>query len=432
MKISFDHKRSGFMSDVAYRRRLIAFLVFMAVLTAIPSAAGQGFSNARSLGMAGSSQFSDVPIEAAHYNPANLGLPGRSNYSLQLLSVTAEAANNSFSLSDYNKYNGAYLTAQDKEDILDKIPTDGLNADIAVAASALSCSYGSLAFTSEVVGGGRGFLAREPIELILMGNRIGDPVSAQGTRGNGWSALSLGLSYGRQIHQSAALTLAAGASVRYLRGLAYFDMSELAADMITAPHGFTGSGGLKIMEGGGASGYAVDVGLAGTVRGTKVGLVARNLLASLNWNRGTKGTQYTFSFTNLTAENAADDTILVSSDEELPVASFTSRPPLEFTFAASRCFGSYLTSIAWRQGFENTAFVTTSPRLSAGVEYPLFSYLSVRSGLAVGGTDGPAIALGAGTKTGRFYFDIGYATASCLLPWNGNGGSLAVSSYLKL
>jgi hypothetical protein len=391
---------------------------------------GQSPSSARSLGMAGSYLTLASNCEAASVNPANLALPGRKNYSLKLFSLSGQASNNSFSLADYNKYNGAYLTTADKEDILAKIPQDGLALDFVAAASALSFSVGAFAVTAEVVGGGKGTLPKDPIELALMGNKIGEPVTADGSGGAGWGAAAIGLSYGRKIVSLHGWDLAAGGSFKYLRGLNYYAVEGLSAQAVTLATGFAGSGGLTTIESQGGSGYAVDLGFTAQGTHAQYGLVFRNLLATINWNRQLAKTVYAFHFENVTVDNAGDDSLWTSEESQAVIGAFRSRPPLEVELGGSRRFGKLLTSVNLRQGFEKAAFVSKNPRLALGVEYPALKVLDLRSGLAVGGADDFSAAAGLGLNLGPFHLDLAYASSSRIVPWGGKGGQFAVSTIL--
>ena len=66
-----------------------------------------------------------------------------------------------------------------------KVGNDAANA----AASALSFSVGYFAVNFDAVGGGRGNLSKDPIELALMGNKVGEVVTADGSGGDSWAAL---------------------------------------------------------------------------------------------------------------------------------------------------------------------------------------------------------------------------------------------------
>ena len=110
--------------------------------------------------------------ESAHFNPANLGLSGGPIFSLSFLSLGLGLANNSFTVSDYNRYNGSYLSDKKKKTILGKIPSSGLSLDSRAKFGLLSLSYRNYAFFIEGSGTSKITLPRDPFELILYGNEL--------------------------------------------------------------------------------------------------------------------------------------------------------------------------------------------------------------------------------------------------------------------
>ncbi len=110
--------------------KLVTGLLTLAVIICAPSTAASDHS-ARSLGMASSFQGNTGNCEAALLNPANLGWAQDHGWSIQLAAASLQVGNNAFGLADYNKYNGAYLSTADKEEILAKIPASGLDLHLA-------------------------------------------------------------------------------------------------------------------------------------------------------------------------------------------------------------------------------------------------------------------------------------------------------------
>ena len=409
--------------------KFIAGLIALLSVICIPSDIAFGAS-ARNLGMAGSFSGLDHSCEAALLNPANLGREAGKPWSLQIISASAQAQNNAFSIADYNKYNGAYLTTADKEEILAKVPDDGLELHLVGEGGAVSVSHRGFAFFTEVIGGGRGWLAKGPLTVALMGNAQPGSVDAEGTDGAGWAAYAVGFSHGRELIPSRDFKLYGGITFKYLKGISYYGVDELVAEAATELTGLHGEGGLNTLEATGGGGYAVDLGWSADYKQTSYSLVATNLLANINWDHGATERIYNFTIDNLTAENAEEDTVWNSEELVLPTSPFSTRPPLELQFSASHTFGRFLTAAALTQGFEDTPFTSSSPRLSVGTEYPLAHWLALRGGLAGGGNDKVSLALGAGFGLGPWRFDIGYAAASRLLPWGGTGGTVGLSSYL--
>lgn len=414
--------------------RIIVGLLIMTTLLAllvVDQAFAQSAQSARSMGMADSYLLMSSNCEAASANPANLALAGRNNFSLKLASVGGHVSNNSFSVSDYKKYNGEYLTESDKQDILCKIPTEGLSIDANAAVSALSFSVGYFAVNFDAIGGGRGNLSKDPIELALMGNKVGEVVTANGSGGDSWAAASVGVSYGRKIMSRGGYDVLGGATFKYLRGLGYFSAEELTAEAVTLETGIDAVGGLTTISATGGSGFAMDLGLAMQGQHAQYGLVVRNAFANINWNKEAEATLYTFELDGMTVENSDNDSLVTSEETKVQIGEYSSRPPLELEIGAARNFGKLLVSGSIRQGFVNTAFVSKAPRLAGGVEYPLIKLFDLRGGIALGGVDDFSLATGIGFNFGPLQLDLAYASSAKLQPWGGNGAKLAISTILE-
>jgi hypothetical protein len=66
-------------------------------------------------------------VEAVHLNPASAYREG-TRRQLELAGLSASAVNNSFTVRDYNRYSGAYLSEADKNYLLDQVPESGLTS----------------------------------------------------------------------------------------------------------------------------------------------------------------------------------------------------------------------------------------------------------------------------------------------------------------
>ncbi len=86
------------------------------------------------------------------WNPANLSFKDNRGFSLNLFSLGAFVENNSFSLKNYNEYNGRFWDDQDKDNILSLVPSSGLNMNAQAEASALGLSIGSFSLVSYALG----------------------------------------------------------------------------------------------------------------------------------------------------------------------------------------------------------------------------------------------------------------------------------------
>ena len=122
-------------------KNIIGTLLAVALILCIAGAAqASGLANARATAMAGAYTSLAKGSDGTYFNPANLGFSALQQNGLQMIGVGLAISNNSFSLDDYNSYTGATLSQSDKDELLDKIPTEGLKikADAEVSAFGVS------------------------------------------------------------------------------------------------------------------------------------------------------------------------------------------------------------------------------------------------------------------------------------------------------
>lgn len=409
----------------------VAVMVVMAIgLTAGPTA-GQISSSARSIAMGGAYTALATGVEAAKYNPANLGLSGYQRTGFELVGLGASIVNNSFTLGDYNQYTGAFLTADDKADILGKIPSEGLKLKMDVNLSTLSISKGPFAFSIDGIGAADVNLNKDLVDLVLNGNSLTDVVEITGSYSEAIGYLAFGLSYGRQVYAAGTRQLAVGATVRYLRGLAVEEVVELEGLLATALTGFSGSGKMVARTATGGTGYAVDIGTALKLNDTyTVGLRFKNLLGSIKWNSNTEEHGYLFDFDTMTIDNMSDDYV-VSDDYTKDIGSFSTSMPTTMNVGFAKQKGRLLWAVDWQQGFRRRAGSSTRPRLSAGLEWLLLKQVPLRAGLGSGGSKNTTFSFGSGLNLGGFYLDYAVLTGTSLSTNSSKGATFAVSTGLS-
>jgi len=93
--------------------------------------------------------------------------------------------------------------------------------------------------------------------------------------------------------------------------------------------------------------------------------------------------------------------------------------------------GQLLVEVDYTQGFKNTPGSTTTPRFSLGVEYLPISWLPIRTGISVGGTDIFNMAFGLGFHFGAFNLDLASENVSAVFaPTSFSNASLALGMTL--
>ena len=405
-------------------RCVIILAVHHGVLTAatLPSA--------RSLAMGGAYTSLARGVDAARFNPANLGFASHQQRGIEFVGVGVNVSNNSFSLSDYNNYTGAVLSTQDKADILGKIPDDGLNLAADVEATAMAVAYGPFVFSTSGVGEADLNLNKDILELVLEGNTVGQQVDITGSYSDAVGYVSFGLSYGRPIYTLGTRQLAVGGTIKYLRGLGVEQIVELEGAANTLMTGFTGQGRFIARTAEGGSGYAVDLGAALRLNDSyTAGVRVANFLSSISWSNNTQEHGYIFEFDTMTVDNMGDDYV-VSDDYSIDIDNFSTSLPSSMNVGFAKTSGQFLWAVDWQQGFRRGAGASTKPRLSVGGEYWLVSQLPLRAGVATGGNRYTGFSMGTGFYSSGFHLDLAVVTGTSVTVYSAKGLHFAVSTGL--
>ena len=403
------------------RMFLISAVIICLQMSASPVDA-IGLSNARAIGMAGAYTSLARGYDSPAFNPANLGLRSHRQSGIQLIGVGVAISNNSFSLDDYNTYTGATLNAQDKLDLLNKIPAEGLKVSADADVSVFSFSSGSLAFSITGMGAAEINISHEVAELLLNGNTIADTIKLDGTYGEGYGLASANVSYGRQIYGFGDRRLSVGTTFRYLHGFGFEEITHLNGEAVTLSTGFEGIGSVIARTATGGSGYALDLG--GVLQINKsyaVGLTVFNFLSNITWNKDTEEHRYSFEFDTLNVGNMDNDDIIASTDTTIAVSNFSSKMPSVIRLGLAKTTGSLLWAVDWEQGFKKAAGSSSKPRISTGAEMRLLSFLPLRAGFGTGGKRGTTFSGGFGLDTAMLYLDFAVANYNAISGPSGKG-----------
>lgn len=429
MKLIRTTKESPHRGRSSILRRAACCGAILLMLTGSVMASGQ--SSARSMAMSGAYMSLASGVDAARYNPANLGFQKYRQTGLELVGLGVNISNNSISLGDYNRYTGAVLTDADKNEILDKVPSEGLNLIADVEASVFSLSYNSFVFSVTGVGVADVNLSKDIIELVFNGNTFGQEIELTGSYSDAVAYVATGLSYGRQIANIGSRRLAVGVTAKYIKGIGVEELTELEGSFNTLETGFVGSGRMVARTATGGSGFALDIGGALELNHDyTVGLSIKNFLSNISWSGNAEEHGYMFSFDTMTVDNMGDDYV-VSENYTNDIAGFSTKLPATMTVGIANVSGQLLWAVDWQQGFHVGNGSSTKPRLAAGVEWNKLSVLPLRAGFAVGGNRGTAFSVGSGLHLGAFRMDFAAQTGSSFSPYSTRGLNFALTTGLN-
>jgi hypothetical protein len=410
-------------------RRLLAATALALLLAAVQMQASlaAGNSSARAVAMGGAYIGLATGVDAAKYNPANLGLTDYTMTSIQIAGAGIDLSNNSFTLGDYNDYTGAFLTEADKADILDKIPAEGLRLNARAEAAAASIASGPFAFVISGVGAADVSMNKDLFDLILNGNTLADTVRVDGSYSDAVSYVSVGLSYGHAVYNSGTRQLAAGITAKYIKGLYVERITELEGLASTELSGFAGEGRAILQAAEGGSGYGLDLGAVLQLNDTyTVGASITNVLGSISWKDSPTEYGYIFSFDTTNFDNMSGDHV-VSDDYKRSISGFSTTLPSELRIGVAKTSGDILWAIDFEQGLEDTPGVSTKPRLNAGVEWAPVSTLPLRMGYGVGGERSSGFSFGTGIHASAARVDFAFVTGNTFSGYSAKGANLALS-----
>ena len=366
------------------------------------------------------------------FNPANIALSGYGQPGIELAGAGAEIFNNSFSLSDYNNYTGAFLSDDDKSAILGKIPTEGLELSARAQAAALTISMGSFVISTNGVAASEINLSKDVVGLLLEGNQLNDTISLDEMYSEAIAYASIGLSTAKTIYKSGTRQLAIGATYKYIKGIAYEDIVQLTGEASTQMTGFSGSGSVIARTATGGKGYALDVGAALKFSDDyTAGISFSNIFSGITWDKETEEHYYHFQMDTVTVDNMEDDSVFISDDYSEGIPSFKTSIPSVMRIGLANTSGKFLWAVDWEQGFHLGAGVSSKPRLSFGAQYKLIGFLPFRSGYAMGGGRGSTLSFGTGLDLSAFYLDVAATNHGSFTSGSSKGLHLAVSTGLR-
>jgi hypothetical protein len=234
-------------------------------------------SNPRAISMAGAYAGIGLGVEAPL---ANLSLPTNFNLSVALFQMAGWGYNNSYSLAHYNRYNGAYLDATAKQDILNAIPGDGMDVNGRLEVQPFALAYGPFAFSVLVQAGARGWLDKEAVSLLLFGNKVDYLYDVRPADLDAAAISTYMVSYALPLPAptESIQHLGIGFNIKYLYGhySAQVVNSSMHAETTYGSASADGSTLLRTAEGG--YGFGLDLGMTTTfLKRWRASLVLENV-----------------------------------------------------------------------------------------------------------------------------------------------------------
>ncbi|MEO0077656.1 MAG: DUF5723 family protein [candidate division WOR-3 bacterium] len=272
---------------------------------------------------------------AMEFNPAQLAYPERTGMACRILGVAGEVWNNSFSMAQYKRYNGAFLDERAKAEIVGSIPPTGFRAAGRFDARAVEFGYGCLAASIRTTGTGGLTLPKDVFELVLYGNELGRTYRAEPLNAEAQVLLQAGVAGATAVGR--ALTV--GAAVRYLRGTFCAELTEGSGYFLTTPEALIADGQVAYHTATGGSGWAFDAGATCQLGEWRISVAALDLSPGIRWCEGVEEWRLVFALDSVNAYQLVRGGGARADFGRQPRDGFTTYTPVQVNLGLGRRFG---------------------------------------------------------------------------------------------
>jgi hypothetical protein len=421
------------------------YVLSLVILCCILSGVQAQTFDASSMGMGGAYSAVARGVDALAWNPANLALPRIHAVELSFISLNVAVANSSLSLKNYERYftesgNKGEWTEKDQKDILDLIPSRGLQTTLDANVNAMGLAVLSYGISAEVMGTASGLIPKGVAELYVSGNTLKDQYSLDGADADGFSALKIGFSAAQKIPFKKYFDVfSVGLKLNYYKGISMAEVLESEGAIYTGTgaiyyygkargryaNGLEDSLNTKPFAG---KGFGMDLGAAGTINQKfTFSLALQNLFASLKWDKGTEEFLFILPADSFRIDDT--DKEVETTDTSYAIKSFSTRLPVVMHLGmAYQLKENLLLSLDLEQAFENRLGYSDQAKVAIGSEYRPVGWIPLRAGLSFGGKwGGYSVGLGFGLHAYVFEFDLAYLMQHALWPTYADGASVAMN-----
>ncbi len=393
--------------------RLAAFAL---VLSPALAQAQSGNVSAAATAMGGNYTAVARNFNAVAWNPANLGLPGNSRFSLALLSPQVGVGTGPITLKDLNDYAGVLVPAPVKEAWLQKvIDNNGQNLGGDVNVTPLALSIGRFAFSATTTMRADGDIPPAVAELLLFGNagRTGAPqdYTLSDMRLDANATTSFGLAYGRRVPLVPIGDLAIGVTGKYMLGHAAASLRDNGSTITSNPLLIDINAPLVVTDTAeyiNGTGFGLDVGATWQLGNLRTSAVVHDIFSTFAWktdNLYYMPVQATFD------QNGSSE--MVDSLVPLSSAPVGLQDELRARIEDSQVTPTLALGVAWtgfrritlaadlRQRFGEGIELGPDTQIGLGAELRLIPFIPLRAGVTTLG-DGMRYSGGFGLEFGVF------------------------------
>ncbi|MBN2707916.1 MAG: hypothetical protein JXR46_02620 [Calditrichaceae bacterium] len=420
---------------------------------------GQSFDPA-ALAMTGNYSAISRGVSAMTWNPANLALERNKSLEFNFLSISGQIYNNSFSISDYNRYfteeghHGVWSDG-DKHDMLDLIPGDGLKLTTDIAINLLGVAYKNYGFSVQLVNqaGITTIKDKTPFDIVLFGPNLTRDYQYHDNiieSGEAYSALKMSFGYAYSLESDDYLPfledMAIGVNLNYFLGLHVAQNIESEVGLRRIPGEDDESAeyvinienryaNVEFSSFPGGHGLSFDLGATAKYEDDwRFSLSLINLFGFIRWTTDVETQKL------IVADSALSWDVITSEESDNKIdydttyasEAFVTSLPITLRLGASYNLLDNLTLTADYAQALNTSFGNRyRPRIGVGAQYYPIPWLPLRGGLSLGGKEGFMFGIGTGLTFENFDFDLSYAMNNGMWPTHSEGMFTALGFKFK-
>lgn len=454
--------------------RYITLTLLLSCTLAATAAAQTIGTSARLTGMGNSSTALVRGLDAINVNPAQLVPDDGVTVSFGVLPFGAQAGADFMDYATYERYftgtinekgklGPTYLTTADKRAILGTFQGDvgHFTHDIrySLGSLMLATKFLTVAFSITERTGSNVALPQSFADFMFFGNEPGRTYDFSKTAVSSSWTRDYALTVAQEFRLYRRIPLLVGASAKLVHGYGYFGIERFNSSFTTDPDTYEVRGTADMVARYAGSEewlfanndfhYTLFPNPVGSGIGFDIGAnlqVSRNFragvslvdLGSITWNRRANEITATeeFLIDDITTSDQVEEIRTRLNGQENAIASFTTPLP------SALIIGGVVTlpdmpqkgrdwhfTFAYRQGFNDVAGNSTTPRVGLGTEIELMRNVAIRLGANFGGIRPVTFGAGVGLIADNFKLDIGTMDITPHLSKSFSAVALGISSH---
>lgn len=343
-----------------------------------------------------SSMLGDNLLNLKEFNFFNSNWQHHSKFAYRIFSVGAGVLNNSFTLSQYNRFSGSFLDDRAKNEILNSIPATGLWLNAGINLNGFDILLNNFGFSLYGTGSLTFRVPKDIFDLALYGNKLNRRYDADNLAVRTSSYLVAAISY----HLVTKNKICVFGSVRYLNGIYHFETIEVRGYLFTTPSLLISEGNATYRLGRGGNGVGLDLNINYHFSSNlRLNIAVINLNSGINWADNPETGNRNFTLDSINWYRVRHGDFFQSSSTVISNASFRTPLPFYILFGSDYQINPVLKGkLLLSQSFNETALTARPPLFTANIEFLGLAVKSFRLPIEL------EVSLG-----GREEFGVGYS-----------------------